>query len=62
MTINGTNFTGATQVAFNGLAAVSFTVSASQISAKVPTGATTGKVSVTTPGGTATSAQTFRVR
>ncbi|WP_291131078.1 PKD-like domain-containing protein [Flavobacterium sp. UBA7682] len=58
--ITGTNFTGATEVNFNGVAATSFTVdSATQITAIVPSGITTGKITVTTPGGTATSAGDF---
>ncbi|TLY19506.1 MAG: hypothetical protein E6K68_09575, partial [Nitrospirae bacterium] len=57
VTITGTAFTGATAVTFNGTSAVSFTVtSATSISATVPSGATTGPLSVTTPGGTASSA------
>ena len=60
--ITGTNFTGATAVAFNGKAASVFTVnSATQITATVATGSTTGKITVTTPGGTATSASSFTV-
>ncbi|MFY9560717.1 MAG: IPT/TIG domain-containing protein [Terriglobales bacterium] len=60
--IAGTNFTGATAVAFNGKAASSFSVdSATQITATVASGSTTGKISVTAPGGTATSANTFTV-
>jgi len=60
--ITGTNFTGATVVKFNATNAVTFTVnSATQITATVPTGATTGKVSVTTPGGTGLSAANFTV-
>src|SRR5437870_5017904 len=59
VTISGTNFTGATAVAFNGVSA-SFTVtSATTIQATVPTGATTGPLSVTTPAGTATSSAAF---
>jgi len=58
--ISGTNLTGATVVTFAGTAA-SYTVnSAKQITAIVPTGATTGAVSVTTPFGTATRS-TFTV-
>lgn len=58
--ITGTNFTGATEVNFNGVAATSFTVdSDTQITAIVPSGITTGKITVTTPGGTATSAGDF---
>jgi N,N-dimethylformamidase beta subunit-like protein len=59
--INGTNFIGAASVAFNGSAA-SFTVtSATAIQATVPAGATTGPLSVTAPGGTATSTNNFIV-
>src|SRR5882762_7974222 len=62
VTITGTNFTGATAVKFNGSVAASFTVdSATQITAVVSSGATTGKVTVTTPNGTATSASNFKV-
>jgi len=49
-------------VAFNGTAASAFAVnSATQITATVGTGSTTGKVTVTTPSGTATSANNFTV-
>ncbi|HEX8551714.1 MAG TPA: S8 family serine peptidase [Abditibacteriaceae bacterium] len=61
VTINGTNFTGATAVRFNGISATSPTITATSISAFVPTGATTGAISVTTPGGTATSTTSFIV-
>jgi len=62
VTINGTNFTGATSVKFNGVAAASFTVvSAAKITATVPPGATIGTITVTTPVATATSAASFKV-
>ena len=62
VTITGTNFTGATQVRFGGISAVTFNVdSPTQITATVPAGAVTGVVSVTTPGGTANSASNFTV-
>jgi Zn-dependent metalloprotease len=61
VTITGQNFTGASVVSFNGTSA-SFTVnSATKITAIVPVGATTGTISVTTPGGTATSASNYFV-
>jgi hypothetical protein len=61
VTINGTNFTGATSVKFNGVTATFIVNSATKITATVPTGATTGRISVTTPGGTATSTSDFTV-
>ncbi|SHI79785.1 Por secretion system C-terminal sorting domain-containing protein, partial [Hymenobacter daecheongensis DSM 21074] len=62
VTILGTNFTGATAVAFNSTAAASFVVNSStQLTATVAAGSTTGTISVTTPGGTATSASVFTV-
>jgi hypothetical protein len=59
--VNGTNFTGASAVSFNGMVATFAVNSATQITATVPTGATTGKVSVTTPNGAATSSGNFTV-
>jgi len=60
--ITGTNFTNVSSVAFNGKAASSFTVnSGTQITATVASGSTTGKVTVTTSSGTATSASNFIV-
>ena len=60
VTIQGKSLTGATAVAFNGTNASTYTVnSATQITATVPTGATTGPISVTTPGGLAISAASF---
>jgi large repetitive protein len=51
VTINGTNFTGAV-VRFNGALATT-TVTATQIRTNVPAGATTGPLTITTPGGVA---------
>jgi hypothetical protein len=59
--ISGTKFSGATAVAFNTVSA-SFTVTSdTSIEATVPAGATTGPLSVTTPGGSATSTNNFTV-
>jgi protocatechuate 3,4-dioxygenase beta subunit len=55
--IAGTGFTGATAVKFNTTTQPTYTViSDIQITAAVPTGATTGQITVITPGGTATTA------
>jgi len=59
--ILGNNLVGATSVSFNGTAATFKVISASAIKATVPTGATTGFVSVTTPSGTLKSNTKFRV-
>ena len=60
--VQGTNFTGATSVKFNGTSDPSFVVNSStDITAHVPSGATTGPISVTTPNGTGTSAASFTV-
>jgi hypothetical protein len=61
VTITGTNFTGATSVTFNNVTATFVVNSATQITATVPSTATTGRIRVTTPGGTATSATDFTV-
>src|SRR5581483_8472825 len=60
--ILGTNLTGATSVSFNGTAATFTVVSASEITTTVPSGATTGILTVTTPSGTLNSNVVFRVR
>ena len=64
--ITGTNFSGTgfttSSVKFNGLTATFTVNSATQITATVPTAATTGPISVTTPGGTATSTTNFTIR
>ncbi|MGA2741116.1 MAG: choice-of-anchor tandem repeat GloVer-containing protein [Bryobacteraceae bacterium] len=50
--ILGTNLTDATSVTFNGIAAAFTVTSPTLITTTVPAGATSGKVQVTTPGGT----------
>jgi subtilisin-like proprotein convertase family protein len=61
--ISGSHLAGATEVRFNGTDAGAPTiVSATLIVTTVPSGATTGPISVTTPVGTATSADSFRVK
>jgi uncharacterized repeat protein (TIGR03803 family) len=60
--ILGNNLTGATAVSFNGTSQPTFTVvSATEITTTVPTGATSGKVEVTTPSGTLSTVESFRV-
>ena len=60
--ILGTDLTGATSVSFNGTAATFTVVSATLITTTVPTGATTGPVTVVTPSsGTLTSNLPFTI-
>ncbi len=60
--LTGSNLTGATAVAFNGTPAASFTVdSATQITAVVASGSTSGPVSATVAGATGTSTGSFTV-
>jgi hypothetical protein len=54
-------FTGTTAVSFNGLAATFHVVSQTYLTATVPTGATNGYVTVTTPSGVLKSNQVFRI-
>ena len=62
VTINGSNFAEVTAVRFNGFAATTYTVdSLTQITATVPTTASTGAVTVATPRGTATSSTNFTI-
>jgi hypothetical protein len=62
VTVLGSNFTGATAVSFNGTAAASFTVnSATQLTATVAAGTTTGPITITAPTGSVTSAASFVV-
>lgn len=50
--VTGTNLTGATALTFNGTASTFTVNSPTSLTATVPNGASTGPVSVTTPGGT----------
>jgi hypothetical protein len=61
VTITGAHFTGATTVKLGPDPSPFMVVSDTIITATVPTGATTGKFSVTTPNGTALSAASFTV-
>ena len=62
MTISGNGFAGATGVSFNGTSATSFNVdSDTQITVTVPTGATSGPITVTGPAGTGASAGSFTI-
>ena len=60
--ILGSDLTGATSVTFNAVSANFRVVSATEITATVPTGATTGKVEVVIPAGTLKSNTKFHVR
>jgi len=63
ITIHGANLEEATGVAFNGVAASNITKDKpEEIVVEVPTGATSGKIEVTTSQGTATSRATFTVK
>jgi uncharacterized repeat protein (TIGR03803 family) len=59
--ILGTNLKGATSVSFNGTAATFTVVSGTQIKTTVPTGATTGTLTVITPSSTLNSNVAFQV-
>jgi|ERR1039458_4053229 uncharacterized repeat protein (TIGR01451 family) len=59
--ITGTNFASASAVTFNGVSGTFTVNSATQITATVPTNATPGPISVTTPTGTALSSNSFTV-
>ena len=61
VTINGSNFTGITSVKFNGKLATQWLVQSGKLYARVPTGATTGKITVTNGSGTGTSSGSFTV-
>jgi hypothetical protein len=59
--ILGTDLTGATNVSFNGTAAIFKVVSSSEITTSVPANATTGTVTVMTPMGLLSSDVPFKV-
>jgi RHS repeat-associated protein len=62
VTLTGSGFTSASSVAFHGTLASSFAVNSdAQLTAIVPAGAASGHLSVTTPGGSATSSGAFTV-
>ena len=62
VTISGTNFTGVSSVKFNSLEAATFSfVDAQSVAAVVPSGATTGPITLTTPVATAASSGSFTV-
>lgn len=59
--ILGNGLTGSTAVTFNGSAATFTVVSDTEITATVPSGSTTGKVQVMTPGGTLSTIVNFPI-
>ncbi len=61
VTINGTGLTQTTVVTFNNKSSSFAVISDSQITATVPPGSTTGKIKVTTKGGSVTSTTNFTV-
>jgi uncharacterized repeat protein (TIGR03803 family) len=60
-TITGLSLTQASKVTIGGKPAAFTVISDTQVTAKVPAGAKTGKITITTAGGTATSSGTFSV-
>ena len=62
ITLSGTGFIQTTSITVGGVKVTSFTVSSDlQVTIRVPTGAKSGKIVLTTPGGTATGPGTFTV-
>ena len=61
VTISGSGFVGTTSVTFGGVNATFTVNSATTITATVPSGAVSGNIKVTTPGGTAISTGAFTV-
>ena len=62
ITILGQGFTGTTEVSFNATSASYTVVSETYLKATIPIGATTGPITVVTPGGTLTSNKPFVVK
>ncbi len=61
VSISGVSLSQTTEVTFNGVQS-GFTMNSDKlVTATVPTGATTGKIAITSPGGTATSSTSFTV-
>ena len=61
VTITGTGFSGVTKVQFGSKSTTTFSATSTTISVSVPTGATTGRVMVFSPTGTAMASQIFTV-
>jgi len=61
VTITGTGLGAATRVQFGAKATTTFTATATTITVAIPTGATTGRVMVVSPNGTAMASQIFTV-
>ncbi len=61
VTVRGSGFTGATAVSVNGIPAAHVVSSDTLLTLTIPDGAATGLIAVTTPGGTATSADSLAV-
>jgi uncharacterized protein (TIGR03437 family) len=61
VTITGDGFSSVSRVRFNGKSAAFTVVSPTEIHATVPSGATSGKITVVTSRGGATSEATFTV-
>jgi hypothetical protein len=62
VTINGSAFTGTTDVRFNGTPAAFTVVSYGRITATVPADAVTGKITVVTTSGSASTGTNFQVK
>ena len=62
VTITGKNFTGATSVTFDMVKAAFKVESSTKISATVPDKAKTGKITVTTKGGSVESKESFLIK